>query len=117
MLENRSRKEAKEINFEKILDKETANKQYIFTVINKLADYLHDRQKIILKVNKKELDYLQQNREKIYTIITNIEDLEIISNPQVKIGGCLIETQSSFIDARLESQIDVIFNKLTESLE
>ena len=43
---------------------------------------------------------------------TSIKELTVVPDPRVRFGGCFIETPTGDIDARLESQFEVIEDAL-----
>ncbi len=77
-------------------------------IINGVIDSLVDRSNLKIKVNPQHLSLVEQNISSFSQGSTVIKQLEIIADQRVKYGGCFIETPSGDIDARLNSQIDVI---------
>ncbi len=77
-------------------------------IISGVIDSLIDRSQLKIKVNPQHLPIVEQNIEAFSQGSTTIKSLEIIPDQRVKYGGCFIETPSGDIDARLDSQIDVI---------
>ncbi len=77
-------------------------------IINGVIDSLIDRSNLKIKVNPKHLPIVEQNINLFSQGSTVIKQIEIIADQRVKYGGCFIETPTGDIDARLNSQIDVI---------
>lgn len=60
--------------------------------------------KVIIYVNKADLEELEKSRSKIKGIFEHLENLSIQERNDVEPGGCLIETEAGIINAQLESQ-------------
>jgi flagellar biosynthesis/type III secretory pathway protein FliH len=54
------------------------------------------------------LPIVEQNIARYLSGRSVIKDLTVEADPRVRLGGCFIQTPSGDIDARLESQFDVI---------
>ncbi len=60
--------------------------------------------KIVIYVNRTDLEALEVNRPKIRNIFENIENLSIQERDDIEPGGCMIETEAGIINAQLENQ-------------
>ena len=78
------------------------------TMISNIIDQLTDRTKLKIKVHPDFLPVLEQHMDRFLGQSTEIKDIVLEADPRVKHGGCFIETPSGDVDARIESQIDVI---------
>ncbi len=77
-------------------------------IINGVIDSLIDRSHLKIKVNPQHLTIVEQNVNAFSQGTTLIKQIEIVADQRVKYGGCFIETPTGDIDARLNSQMDVI---------
>ncbi len=77
-------------------------------IINGVINSLVDKSNLKIKVNPQHLPIVEQNINSFSQGSTLIKQIEIIGDDRVKFGGCFIETPTGDIDARLNSQIDVI---------
>ena len=73
-------------------------------VINKLVD----KTKIKVKVHPEHYPSIEQQIERFKGDSTAIKDITIEPDTRVRQGGCYIETPTGDIDARVESQMDII---------
>jgi len=60
--------------------------------------------KIIIYVNRADLDELEKSKNKIKKIFEHLESLSIQERPDIEPGGCMIETEAGIINAQLENQ-------------
>jgi len=72
-------------------------------VINSLKPVTQHR-KVIIYVNKADLDQLEAAKPKIKKIFEHLENLSIQERSDVEPGGCIIETEAGIINAQLENQ-------------
>ncbi len=78
------------------------------TIIRGVIDSLIDRSRLKIKVNPDHLPIIEQNIDRFLEGSTTIKEIAIEPDPRVQYGGCFIETPTGDIDARLESQFEVI---------
>lgn len=60
--------------------------------------------KIVIYVNKADLDMLESAKSKIKSIFEHLENLSIQERGDIEPGGCMIETEAGIINAQLENQ-------------
>jgi flagellar assembly protein FliH len=84
------------------------NPEITLTVIDGVIDSLIDRSRIKIKVHPDHLPLVEQNTDRFLSGSTTIKELSVEADPRVKYGGCFIETPNGDIDARIESQLEVI---------
>ena len=84
-------------------------------MINGVIDTLVDRSRLKIKVNPNHLPIVEQNLQQFLKGSSTIKELTFEADPRVTSGGCFIETPTGDIDARLESQLDVIEETLLNS--
>ena len=78
------------------------------TMIDGVINQLVDRSRLRIKVHPSHLPLVEQNMDRFLSGSTAIKDLQFEADPRVREGGCFIETPTGDIDARLESQFEVI---------
>lgn len=86
-------------------------------MINGVINTLIDRSRLKIKVNPNHLPIVEQNIDRFLKGSTTIKEIAIEADPRVRYGGCFIETPSGDIDARLESQFEVIKEVLVSGEE
>jgi len=60
--------------------------------------------KIIIYVNKVDLEILEEKKSVIRGIFEHLENLSIQERSDIEPGGCMIETEAGIINAQLENQ-------------
>ena len=77
-------------------------------MINKVINRLIDKSRIKIKVHPDHLPLVEQSVDCFLAGSSAIKELSIEADSRVRFGGCFIETPTGDIDARVESQFDVI---------
>lgn len=88
------------------------NREATAAIIAGVIDQLVDRSQLKIKVHPDHLAVVEQNIDRFLVGSTTIKEIKIEADPRVRFGGCFIETPNGDIDARLESQFDVIEDAL-----
>ena len=95
---------SKKVTFDAIqLDPEITS-----TIISGVIDTLLDRSQLKIHVHPDHLPIVEQHMNTFLSRSSSIKDIAIVPDPRVRYGGCFIETPTGDIDARLESQFEVI---------
>jgi flagellar assembly protein FliH len=69
---------------------------------------ISDRDQVIIRVNKEDLEFFKTNRDKIEDLLDGVKNLAIQADKHVGVGGLIIETKLGVVDARLETKMDVL---------
>ena len=70
---------------------------------------------ITIIVNWEDLEYIKSIKNLLFSEIQGVEKIEILENKSIERGGCILETSMGTIDATISSQLEIIFEKLTEA--
>lgn len=101
----------------KIVGKELEmREETIVDIVSTSLKAVSQHKKITIYVNKKDLDTLEKNRNRLKDLFESLEVLSIRERPDVVRGGCIIETEMGIINAQLENQwsaLERAFSKLT----
>jgi flagellar assembly protein FliH len=74
-----------------------------------------EKRSILLKINPEEFDYIDRLRPEFFQRFNQLESMEVVSNPSVRRGGCFLETPFGDVDARVETQLEMIRQCLEEA--
>ncbi len=69
--------------------------------------------RITIRVNINDLELITHHKDEFYQMLNNIEQVNILEDPNIERGGCVIETDFGEIDARISSQ----FNKIESAIK
>lgn len=104
---------ARKVTFDAVsLDEEITAK-----IVKGTIEGLIDKTRIKIKVNPRHLPLLEPQLDRFKGDSTAIKEITIEPDNRVKYGGCFIETPSGDIDARVDSQMEIIAKTLTPDEE
>nr|WP_267510372.1 flagellar assembly protein FliH [Borreliella afzelii] len=88
-----------------------SQKDIVLENVNDALKRVKDKTQITIRVNLDDLDVVRHKKSDFISRFDVIENLEIIEDPNIGKGGCIIETNFGEIDARISSQLDKIEEK------
>ena len=77
-------------------------------IIAGIINQLNDRSQLKILVHPEFVPIVEQNVRRYLTGSAMIKELIVEADPRVRLGGCFIQTPTGDIDARLESQFEII---------
>jgi flagellar biosynthesis/type III secretory pathway protein FliH len=98
----------------KILTQEPAtNPRVIAGVVKKTFEAIAINAPLRIRINPSELAYLRERRD----LIPIEGDVTFVEDASISCGGCLVESLSGDVDARIESQLEMIAEAFLPGLE
>jgi len=85
-------------------------------IIAGVIDKLVDKSKITVKVHPDHYPLIEQQIDRFKGDSTAIKEITIEPDPRVRRGGCYVETPTGDIDARVDSQMDIIAASLADGM-
>ncbi|MFA6431462.1 MAG: FliH/SctL family protein [Candidatus Margulisiibacteriota bacterium] len=76
-----------------------------------------DREQIIVRVNRDDAEFLKRYKDRLAGMLDGVKSLSIIEDSNIEAGGCVIETNLGFIDARIATKIKSIEEALEKASE
>ncbi len=71
-----------------------------------------DREQIIVKVNREDAEYLKRYKDRLAGMLDGVKSFSIIEDAQIEPGGCVIETNLGFVDAKIPTKLKSIEDAL-----
>ncbi|OHD64095.1 MAG: hypothetical protein A2096_03045 [Spirochaetes bacterium GWF1_41_5] len=66
------------------------------------------RAQVTIRVNINDLELTTRHKDDFYRMLDNIENVNVLEDPNIEQGGCIIETDFGDIDARIATQMNEI---------
>lgn len=99
----------------KIINRETQiSSEIVQRTTRSVLERVLDEERVVLRVNSKDLDILREHRIQMLEDFEGIKQLELQADDSIDPGGCIAVTEHLRIDGRLESQLEHILNQLME---
>jgi flagellar assembly protein FliH len=77
-------------------------------IVSDAISRVSDREQVIIKVNREDLENVKKYKDRIGSIVDGIKSLSIVEDSAVEPGGCVIETNLGYVDARISTKIAAI---------
>jgi flagellar assembly protein FliH len=86
----------------------TVNKNAVVNVVKEAVKKVDGSERVKVKLSIKDFQFIKNEKPAIIDKITNIENVDFEMDESISDGGCIIETESGDIDARIEKQFQAV---------
>jgi len=86
-------------------------KEAVFNALNLAIE----KSKIVLNVNPEDYDYIEELRPDLFKKYKELKSITVTSDPSITRGGCFLKTPYGDIDARIETQLEKIYQCLQDT--
>lgn len=93
------------------------NDGFVLETVKTSLRQLRDRQDLKVRVNPADYELVRGRKEDIAGSCDGVRTVEVIDDRRVDQGGCILESGSGTLDARLDSQIVEVERALMEAAE
>ncbi len=91
---------------EKVIKSEAEkNSQVVLNNIRDALSRVSAKASIVVRVNPDQFDLVEESKKKLCSFVEGIDSFELKPDSKVDKGGCVIETPSGSVEARIEKQI------------
>ncbi len=91
-----------------------SERQVVIDTINRAIAEIHDTTKIQIRVNPAQVELVRSQLAEVKSASDSTTHIQVEPDERVSPGGCIIETDSGSADARLETQLQALRNRLQE---
>jgi flagellar assembly protein FliH len=95
----------------------SSNPDVVLSVIKKALSYISDRDRIVLRICKDDVENVSGHRDFWLPIGDRLESITIEADSRIDRGGCIVESNSGSADARLGVQFDELHDLVTRMWE
>ncbi len=81
------------------------------------VEKLRGRDELTIWVNPDDMDYVRSKREELKMLIEDIKTINVMPDPKIERGGCVIESSLGTIDARINVKLEAITELLKRTVE
>jgi len=83
--------------------------------VQKAVKLLLDKSSLHIKVSPEQIGFIRENLNRLYALDDSIQKIELEPDRRVGMGGCIVETESGNVDARIEKEFEHITDALIEA--
>lgn len=92
------------------------NPQTIVHVLRESVKLSEEDQKLSVRISPSEMDFLEQLQTETHRDLEFLKKIELVAEESIKPGGCIISSNYSEVDARVESRVEQLWNAIKDTL-
>jgi flagellar assembly protein FliH len=90
--------------------------EVILAVVKKALSYISDREKITIRLSSDDFKTVEGNRDFWAPVNEQLKSIAIEQDARIERGGCMVESASGMVDARIGVQLDEITELIEKAL-
>ena len=99
----------------KIINKEISiSEDIVYEVTREAIELSTEKSEMTIRINPEDYDYLKNCHDKLMDEFKSVNKISFTADRRINRGGCVIETSSGNVDARIEQQIELAENELLD---
>ena len=84
------------------------NHAVCLNIVAEAISKITDRDQVIVKVSNVDSEVIKRNRDRLAALLDGVKNFSIIEDSQVEPGGCIVETNLGYVDARIKTKLEAI---------
>jgi flagellar biosynthesis/type III secretory pathway protein FliH len=84
-------------------------------IIKEALDRVTDKDKVILRVAKEDVDRVRKKIDKFLEFMPDIKTLEVHKDAHQTPGGCIIETKLGYVDTSMDIKLEALEKAIVET--
>jgi flagellar biosynthesis/type III secretory pathway protein FliH len=92
----------------KILGSEMVRQDAVLSVLKKALTYIAERDKLVIRVAPLDIEAVSGNKDFWVPVTDRLKEITIEPDERIERGGCIIESVSGIVDARLGVQMQAM---------
>ncbi len=93
------------------------DEEVVVETVRKALALVREEERVVVRVHPSQLEQVDKHQPDWVAAVRNARSLSVEADPRIEPGGCLVKTERGDVDARIESQLDVLEEKLLERSE
>lgn len=88
--------------------------QIILPMVRKALDKIKDQEAIVIRISPDNYEFVLMAKNEFQAMLTGNEPLQVQADPSLGLGDCVIDSLSGSVDARLQTQLELIKKSVQE---
>ncbi len=93
-----------------------ANQETIIEIIRNSVLLSQDEENVTVRVSPEQFEFLETLKKQTGREYEFLKKIRFEPNPEIAVGGCIVETNYGEIDARIEQRIEQLWKTVVESI-
>ncbi|MCX5750696.1 MAG: FliH/SctL family protein [Candidatus Saganbacteria bacterium] len=77
-------------------------------IVAEAIQKVSDREQMILRVSREDVEQLKRHKDRLAGLVDGVKSFSILEDSNIEPGGCMIETNLGFVDARISTKLAAI---------
>merc|ERR1712098_797720 len=90
---------------EKVIHKQISSDNVIYHAVKSALQFAVGSETLEIRVNPDDVEKLDPHRDEFYSLMAQLERLDIVEDQEISRGGCIVLSNLGKIDLRLETQL------------
>lgn len=86
-------------------------------IVSEAINRVSDREQVIIRVNREDAEFIKRYKDRLSSIVDGVKSFSILEDGSIEPGGCVIETNLGFVDARISTKLQAIEDALKKAHE
>ncbi len=102
----------------KVVEREVeAHPEIVVEQVRRCVRRLHERERLCVRVNPSDVETVRAAKAELMAGHDGLHRMDVVDDRRVAKGGCVVESQSGILDARLDRQLKEVGRVLLEASE
>jgi len=88
------------------------NEETVKGVLFEAAGLAAEKSELTIRINPEDFNFVEQLRPAFFAKFSELKSMTVTPDPSITRGGCLLETPYGEVDARIETQLERIYQSL-----
>ena len=99
---------------EKIIQTKLKQDASIFkNILEEALSKVTQKDRVLIKINPSELQSIKAYQPHLEQLFKDIKQLDIVPDPDIEVGGCIIETKMGYVDSSISTKKELIQRAFT----
>ena len=90
------------------------DRELVVEMARRALTLMTDRARVTIRMHPDDLQAIRNSRAALIESFDGIEHIDLIPDPKVAVGGCLVESETLVVDAGMNAQLNRILDELQE---
>lgn len=90
-----------------------ADDRIVLDVVSEALGRLSDINRLRVAINPADKPMLTEHQQELLAQVSGLDGLEIVTDADIERGGCLLDSDQGEVDARLSSQLELIWKRVS----
>ncbi|MBI5699518.1 hypothetical protein HZC35_04305 [Candidatus Saganbacteria bacterium] len=86
-------------------------------IVSEAINRVSDREQVIVRVNREDAEYIKKYKDRLAGIVDGVKSFSVLEDSGIEPGGCVIETNLGYVDARISTKLAALEEALKKAAE